>query len=333
VERFAWHRRGRGLRLDLAWSRPRPVHLALADAVSAVLRARMWDQFSGQVPALDRDAWLRGSATWPQGHLLSGHSHPEPDASGRPLGPYAAPAPPAPGGLPSLLTAVANPYGRVLLGPATPYLLTTDHDRLVLRAADGRVPLRLSRSQAPEAAVAAADIRKYAVVTVEGGVPHRDFATGALRVLAACGMVFTAPDACLRAELARLGLVVVSDGSEVDDLRGYALSVGAARRMAINADAALRRTRLAGAGALALPTVSVLLPSLRPDRVEACVTYLAGQDYPALEVLIGLHGYDVPEDTRRRWAARLGVPLRVCPFPAELTLGGVLGPADPGRRR
>jgi cellulose synthase/poly-beta-1,6-N-acetylglucosamine synthase-like glycosyltransferase len=95
--------------------------------------------------------------------------------------------------------------------------------------------------------------------------------------------------------------------------------------MALAGDAALRRTALGGDGMLPLPTVSVVLSSMRADHIEQCLSYLAGQTYPALEVLVGLHGYDVPELTRERWDALLPGPVRVSSFPAELPFGAVLG--------
>jgi hypothetical protein len=74
-----------------------------------------------------------------------------------------------------------------------------------------------------------------------------------------------------------------------------------------------------------LPAVSVLLSSMRPDHVETCLDYLAGQTYPALEVLVGLHGYEVAEPIRQRWQDRLPFPVRIRSFPAGLTFGEVLG--------
>jgi hypothetical protein len=95
--------------------------------------------------------------------------------------------------------------------------------------------------------------------------------------------------------------------------------------MAIHGDALLRRTALTGDGALPLPTVSVVLSSRRPDDIEACLGYLATQTYPAWEVVLGMHGYDVPPATVERWRALVPAPLRVLALPAEMTFGMVLG--------
>jgi hypothetical protein len=328
--RFHWRRRGRGLTLQLGWSKPYGLNRAFADALAAVVRARRWDQVSGPLYALDRTAWLAGAACWPQGQLAAGPPRMERDAFGRPLGPFLAPDQPTDSHLPPLVTMVANSYGRRLVGAATPYRLAVEPDRLELRDEAGRTALVLDRATAPEAVVARAELAKYAVVSVDPPLATNPFVVDpftadALRALAACGMVFATTDPAVRGELDTLGLVSVRHAKEVDDLRGYALSVAASRRMAVSGDAVLRRTPLGGAGMLPLPTVSVVLSSMRSDYVEGCLRHLAGQTYPALELLVGLHGYDVPEQTRERWRAMLGFPVRVVPFSAQLTFGAVLG--------
>jgi hypothetical protein len=187
-------------------------------------------------------------------------------------------------------TVTATPFGRTLVGTAANYRL------------------------------GALGTSKYAVVTVDSAVPGET-----VRELSAYGMVFAATDPAVRAALDAAGAVTVSDPKEVDDLHGYALSVEASRRAAIAGDAALRRTALSGEGALPLPAVSAVLSSMRPDHVESCLGYLAAQTYPALEVLVGLHGYEVSPETEERWRTLLPFPLRVTTFPAELTFGAVLG--------
>ncbi|MPZ27365.1 MAG: hypothetical protein GEV12_13375 [Micromonosporaceae bacterium] len=322
-----WRRRGRRLTVTLRWSKPYGVDRALADAIAAVVRARPWDQASGPVPALDRTAWLHGGASWPQGHLVTRPPDVPPDPLGRPLGPYQLSEPPPAPLPPPLITTVANPFGRRLVGTAAAYRLFQEPGRLSLRDESGRVVLRLDRGIGPEGTVAGGGFAKYAVATVDS-TPGPDAAAG-LRALAACGVVFAAPDLAVRAELDRLGVVAVAHAKEVDDLRGYALSVAASRRATIDGDAALRRTELAaagaGSGALPLPGVSVVLSSMRAEHIDVSLGYLAGQTYPALEVLVGLHGYEVDGATRDRWAGLLRCPLRVVPFPAELPFGAVLG--------
>lgn len=305
-----WRRRSGGLTVEFGWSRRYPLHRGLAEVLAAVLRARAWDQVSGPVYELDRSAWLAGAATWPQGRLAA--APPDPAGDHRRPGPFQVPAQPV-ADLPApVFTTVANPFGRTLVGAATRYRLQTHPDRLVLQDQAGRT-------------VSPADpaIAKYGVVTVAAAPSpgHR----AALQTLAGYGMVFAASDPAVRAALDQWGMVTVDDAAEVDDLPGYALSVAASRRIAVTADAALRRTPLGGQGALPLPAVSVVLSSMRPGHIEQCLEFLAAQTYPALEVLVGLHGYDVPEQTRERWRAIVPFPLRVTAFPAELAFGEVLG--------
>jgi hypothetical protein len=74
------------------------------------------------------------------------------------------------------------------------------------------------------------------------------------------------------------------------------------------------------------PTVSALLVTRRPRLVMAAVAAMTAQSYPALEVVVGLHGCDLPADVR----ARLGeqrMPVRVLPVPGERSLGEALAEA------
>jgi hypothetical protein len=221
-----------------------------------------------------------------------------------------------------IITSVANPYGRTMIGAAEPYRLVPG---VGLCQPDGRVVLRLDPAVSPEAAVQRGRFSKYAVVSVHPPLADDHFTTSTLRVLSACGLVFAATDPAVRGGLDALGVVTVADATEVDDLRGYALSVAAARHAIVTGDAVLRRSALAGDSVVPLPTVSVVLSSMRPECLEACLDYLSDQTYPALEVLVGLHGYDVPPATRAHWRDRLPIPLRVRTFPAELPFGAVLG--------
>ncbi|HET9517902.1 MAG TPA: glycosyltransferase family A protein [Actinoplanes sp.] len=324
VAAFSWRRRSGGVEVRFVWSRQRDLDRALQDALSAVLRARPWDQASGPVYALDRTAWTAGASSWPQGLLATAPPQPEPDALGRPLGPFLAPEPPGVAASTApVVTAVANPFGRILLGTATPYRLVTEGRGLTLRAAGGELAARLDPAHGAEAGLSGAELRKFAVVQVDA-VPDGRFAGEAIRAMSACGMVFAAADPAVRTDLRHSGAVTVADAAEVSDLAGYGLSVAASRRAAIAGDAALRRTPLAG-GDLPLPAVSVVLSSMRADDVETCLGYLAAQTYPAFEIVLGLHGYDVPAAVRQRWAALVPVPLEVVSVPAAVPFGMVLG--------
>lgn len=239
---FRWHRRGRGLRVTLRWSHPYQVSYGLADVLAAVLRSRPWDQLSGPVYPLDRRAWVAGSSVWPQA---------------RPTARSATVDATDPLVWPPVVTAVANPYGRVLAGSARRYRLVPG---LGLRDGAGRLVLRYGPGVAAEEALIRAEIDKYAVVSVDGAPDPASAVL--LRALAACGMVLAAPDPRVRARLAALGPVsIVDDPAEVTDLAGYAYSVAAALGMAAAGDAALRRTRLAGPAALTLPAVTAIVAS------------------------------------------------------------------------
>ena len=48
------------------------------------------------------------------------------------------------------------------------------------------------------------------------------------------------------------------------------------------------------------PSVSVLLSTIRPDDVSFAVEQVARQSWEPLELLCGLHGFQLPEDTRAR---------------------------------
>jgi hypothetical protein len=325
---FSWRRRGAGVQVRLRWSRQHDLDRALRDALSSVLRSRPWDQSSGPVYALDRTAWTDGTSPWPQGILAAAPPPPEFDALDRPLGAFLAVDRPivadlSSGLTSSVVTAVANPYGRRLVGAATVYRLEAERHALVLRDAAGVRAARLDPATGAEAGLTGATLDKYGVVQVDTLAPGQ-FTADAVRAMAACGMVFAAADPVLRRTLTALGVVAVPTTAEVTDLNGYALSVAAARNAAITHDAALRRTPLGG-GTLPLPAVSVVLSSMRAEDVETCLRYLATQTYPALEIVVGLHGYDVAPQTRQRWQALVPVPLQVLSFPVHLTFGMVLG--------
>lgn len=324
VTGFQWRRRGGRLRVRLRWARPYECDRALDEAIRAVLRYRPWEQTSG--PDLPVDPCLDGQRGLPLGSPPA----PEPPPAHRPAATLAAPALTAPTStapaLPVLitpvLTALANPYGRTLVGAATRYQLATGADRVALRDSRGRVIWHADRVTGPEAGLAGAGITKYAVASVDVSVPVPGFTAEVMRTLAACGMVFATPDPAVRAALAALGVVAVEDPDRVEDLTGYALSVQAARQAALCGDPALRRTVLAG-GARPLPAVSAVVASKRAEHLDTLLDYLAAQTYPALEAVVGLHGYHLPPGTRERLPPSL--PVRFVHFPAERTLGEVLG--------
>lgn len=322
---MSWRRRGSGVELRSAWSRPRDIPMALDEALRALLRVRQWDQVGGPVFVNSRTVWLAGLATWPQGQLSGEHHRTGADEQGRPLGPFVRPpAVSVPFQWP-LITATANPHGRVLAGSAVRYRGIATPRRLTLHGERGATKLVLDAAESPEGVVAAAKLEKYAVVSFDAPVAHDPFVEHALRVLAAGGTVFAAQDQKVRATLDDLDLVTVADPSAVTDLAGYRLSVDASRRAMISGDPALRATTFGGGDRLRLPAVSIVVASRRLDGLGDCMEYLAAQTYPAFEVVVGTHGYVADEDTAERWSAALRVPLRVVSLPGQLTLGEVLG--------
>ncbi|HEY8473037.1 MAG TPA: hypothetical protein VIL37_10440 [Natronosporangium sp.] len=324
VTGFRWQRRGSRLRVRLGWSAPQQVHRALADVLRASLRVRPWDQLGGPVYALDRTAWQAGAACWPQGRLAAGPPEVEHDDQGRPAAPFlVVPRPAQP--LPEpVFAAVANPVGRRLVGTARHYRLRRESGRVVLRDPQGRLVWQLSDPHS--AGTATAGFKKYAVVSVDAPAGGDPLVAAAVRTLAASGLVFAAEPPAIRSELDALDAVTVADPAEVTDLPGYALSVAASRRMAIAADPALRRTALNPAGdrALPLPTVTAVISTMRAEHLGTLLGYLAGQTYPALEVVVGLHGYDLPAARRDELTADLPFPIRIITVEPERPFGAVL---------
>jgi hypothetical protein len=322
---MSWRRRGSGVELRYVWSRPRDIPAALQEALQTLLRVRQWDQAGGPVLVNTREAWLAGLTTWPQSQLSGEHHRVGADEEGRPLGPFLRPSAVSVPFQWPLITASANPHGRVLAGSAAQYRGVVAARRLILQSERGATKLVFDPAESPESVVAAAKFEKYAVVSFDAPVEQDPFVAHALRVLAAGGVVFAAQDHESRASLEELDLVTVATPSAVTDLSGYRLSVDASRRAMITGDPALRATALGSSSRLRLPTVSVIVSSQRPDGIGACIGYLSAQTYPDFEVIVGTHGYVADEDTAERWSAALHAPLRVVSLPARLTLGEVLG--------
>jgi len=325
LREMSWHRRGSEVELRYAWSRPRDVSLALHDALRALLRTRQWDQTGGPVFVSNRESWLAGRTTWPQGQLSGEEYRVGADEEARLLGPF---QPPPPALVPfqwPLIISIANPHGRVLAGTAASYRGVAGPRRLTLHSEHGATKLVLDGTESPEGAVAASKLEKYAVISFDEPFERDPFVVHAVRTLAAGGVVFAARDHAVRAELEDLGLIAVADPNMITDLPGYRLSVLASRRAMISGDPALRSTALGSSGGLPLPTVSAVVASRRKDGIGECIRYLAGQTYPALEVVVGTHGYTPDEEAVERWRAALRAPLRIVPLPADLTLGEVLG--------
>lgn len=73
-----------------------------------------------------------------------------------------------------------------------------------------------------------------------------------------------------------------------------------------------------------LPTVSVLLATMRTDHLPAALEMLDAQSYPELEVVLGLHGCELTPALRER-LSRYRYPVEVTEIPTGMNLGEVLG--------
>src|SRR5262249_29134535 len=149
---FGWRRRGRTITVRIHWRGAFDLYRALDEVLGSVLRQRPWDQASGTVYALDRSAWLDGTATWPQGRLVGQAPPALTDQAGRPVG--ASLSANGPGiDEPALVTAVANPHGRNLVGAAARYRLTQHGYGLTVHDGAGRTLARLDPTAGPQAAI------------------------------------------------------------------------------------------------------------------------------------------------------------------------------------
>lgn len=72
------------------------------------------------------------------------------------------------------------------------------------------------------------------------------------------------------------------------------------------------------------PTVSVLMPTKRPEQLEHAVSQIAAQAYDQLEVVVLLHGSQFSEADRKWVLNRLGRRCHVSLAPDEWLLGDVL---------
>ncbi len=323
-----WRFSGAELKVELTWGKPRPLERVLSDIAAAVGRDRRWPEAGGTVYVADRGAFLAGRSTWPAGTLSSA----PPPRTEETLGAAKAVPPledPAAATLWPLSGPLANPHGRVLLGPPARYSLHAAGGGLLVR--DGlREVLRFDGSRSPESVTAGDRWQKFCVLEVPEDLPRTAYATLALRALTACGALLVVRSASLRVSLTADGFTCTEDDpSEGADETGllacYARSAAASRDALIRADALLRHTPLNGASLLSLPSVSVTLSSKRADDLDRCLAFLAAQDYPAYEVVVGTHGFQPDPQTRRRWLGLLPDRLRLVGFSEGVAFGDVLG--------
>jgi len=219
----------------------------------------------------------------------------------------------------------ASPRGRARCGPDLPSgVLTLTGDSW--QAATGPTVVAAGRVGDPLDARQSAALARLGAATVAGAQADVPPATqaAALAQIAMTGVVLHAPELAepagklLAPELAALLTMPLPDRA-ADPIEWELRSV-AQRREALRGHAA--------AFAMPYPTlsqpppVSALLVSRRPGNVMRAVATLAAQTYPALEIVVGLHGIDAPADL-----AAGDRPLRVLTLPAELSFGEALAAA------
>jgi hypothetical protein len=86
-----------------------------------------------------------------------------------------------------------------------------------------------------------------------------------------------------------------------------------------------RRAALRGQPSLARPpAVTALLLTRRPERLGRVLDDLAGQTYPELEVVVGLHGVEATPAARKAVDTFPG-PVEVVSVPGTLAFGAALG--------
>ncbi|AVT28866.1 hypothetical protein C6361_04440 [Plantactinospora sp. BC1] len=80
-----------------------------------------------------------------------------------------------------------------------------------------------------------------------------------------------------------------------------------------------------------VPSVSAILSTRRPERLPEAVRMLVGQTYPELEIVLCLHGVELPEPVRATLADS-GRPYEIVRVPGSASFGAALGAAT-GRAR
>jgi len=75
-----------------------------------------------------------------------------------------------------------------------------------------------------------------------------------------------------------------------------------------------------------LPSVSAILVTRRPELVTAALAAITAQTYPELEIVLGLHGVELP-DAARAALSECGRPFEIVHVPAGVSFGAALGAA------
>jgi hypothetical protein len=209
---------------------------------------------------------------------------------------------------------------------------------------------RLTLAERVDSGSPALDLATGAVFDEHAVQRTRSLAAAALTIEAPADHAAARASARRIAELAATGLVLTTDDvpDRVRDLLDADLVTSLARPLPTSTDdawrdrltwqahsASQRRTAMRTHGApfviashtdAALPSVSVLLVTNRPQMVADAVATVARQSYGRMEIVVGLHGQDadsLPAEAREALAASPHASL-VLPIDASRTLGEAL---------
>jgi hypothetical protein len=317
-------------RVELGWTvaRPIPSRQLLAAALGVLTPTRA-------LPAtLTADVLIDGvRPTWlpvdPAYHVAEAR---RPD--GGPLPAYDLVVRGETEGLVLVDVAGANPRGR----QAT--FVTMPRAELRMSAADGGWTWQIGRPGRADAVVAgqagvalderqAAALAQVGLAVVTGDPAPGRFGASVLAQLAMTGLVLSAPDlpaeisAHLHEELLGCLAAVPGDRDPLDrEVHGVVQ-----RRAALRHHASALRLRETAAerhpSASRLPGVSAILVSRRPDRALAAAAALAGQTYPELELVVGVHGHELTSE-QVKLLENLPVPVRLATFAAATGFGEAL---------
>jgi hypothetical protein len=184
----------------------------------------------------------------------------------------------------------------------------------------------------PVDAAALASLPRWWSITTEGldRVPAPEAALLVARI-AASGIIIdgaTIPDAVAsHLDGALLDILRSPLPKPIEDHLAWEIrSVRQRREVMRGHGTALRLPALLRPGALRIgnpPTVTALLVTRRPHLAIAALRMMAAQTYPALQVMVGLHGVEPTEDLMQA-VASMTIPTRIVPLPAAAVLGEAL---------
>jgi len=234
-----------------------------------------------------------------------------PDHPILPRGPVAVGVASADHGVGPLDERVLNPRGFVRAGTEGAAVLSQDGDRLLVSLPAGQLSSAAARGATEEMVARLREVRSVGVEWPAEAAP--DLA----RAVAGLGMagvpLLTEPPAWAAALLGDDVVTALAPTELADDERREEHSIVLRRAgLGRHSTAAWRRRLAAVAGrpAPAEPTVSVLLATRRPERLEFALRQVARQRDVRLELVLGCHGF-TPDAGVVEAAAGLPITVRV----------------------